>query len=424
MVTSLSRRKQGKGLDAALAVADRAPLPLSLEGHFLSLIAAPATRVTLLMSALFAVNGVVMMFLPRWLEVERSLSGAEIGLVLSLAQFARILTGPVIAFWSDGAGDRRMPMRLVSAAGLVAFAAFFFVARDFWSLLATAFIALTLFQAMIPLTEAALLRATAAGKITYGFARGIGSIAFIAANVLGGLAVARFGEGAVVVWILSAMGSMLAAALFALKPDPPQTRARGRDRLAAIAALLRTRAFLLLVVSCGLIQSAHAFYYGFSTIVWRSMGMSADMIGLLWAFSVAVEVAFLWSLAPIERRVSPEMLILIGAGASVLRWGAMGFAPDGALLWGLQGLHGLSFAATHVGAMRLIYRIAPDAAAASAQTLYSSFSSGVLMGAALLLSGWLYDVSGVRSYWAMVAIALIGGVIGMFLFRRAPVRSR
>ena len=68
----------------------------------------------------------VMMF-AALARVERSLSGAEIGLVLSLARFARILTDPVIAFWSDGAGDR--PMRLVSAAGLVAFAAFFRGAR-------------------------------------------------------------------------------------------------------------------------------------------------------------------------------------------------------------------------------------------------------------------------------------------------------
>ncbi|HRE45405.1 MAG TPA: MFS transporter, partial [Terricaulis sp.] len=101
----------------------------------MSPLSSPAARVTLVMSCLFGTTGVVMVFLPRWLEVERGLMGAEIGLVLSLAQFARVLTGPLIAFWADGAGDRRTPLRVVAAASLITFAAFFFVARDFWSLL-------------------------------------------------------------------------------------------------------------------------------------------------------------------------------------------------------------------------------------------------------------------------------------------------
>ena len=57
-----------------------------------------AARVTMVMSALFGTTGVILVFLPRWLEVERALSGAEIGAVLSLAQFARIFTGPAIAY--------------------------------------------------------------------------------------------------------------------------------------------------------------------------------------------------------------------------------------------------------------------------------------------------------------------------------------
>ena len=38
-----------------------------------------------------------LVFLPRWLEVERQLTGAEIGAVLSLAQLARIITGQQVS---------------------------------------------------------------------------------------------------------------------------------------------------------------------------------------------------------------------------------------------------------------------------------------------------------------------------------------
>lgn len=390
-----------------------------------SLFTSRAARVTLVMSCLFATTGVLLVFLPRWLEGERALSGAQIGAILSLAQFGRVVTGPLIAFWADGAGDRRAPIRVVALAAVVFYAAFFTLAHDFVSLLLLGFIALSMTQALTPLIEAAALRATIDGKLSYGAARGIGSIAFIVATVAGGVLVARFGAGAVAVWALTSLTMLAASAWFGLNSDPPQAQPQPR-RMGAIGDLLRNRRFVILILACGLIQSGHAFYYGFSTLVWRGQGVPADMVGLLWAFGVAVEVAFLLSLARIERRFAPETLILIGAGAAVLRWLAMGFAPDGPALWPLQALHALTFAAAHVGAMRLLHRETPEASAAMGQTLYAALSGGVLMGASTFVSGLLYDAVGARGYWAMSLLALAGGALALLLLRtpaRAPAAT-
>ena len=99
----------------------------------------------------------------------------------------------------------------------------------------------------------------------------------------------------------------------------------------------------------------------------------------------------------------------------------MGFAPDG-VCFGACRLHALSFAAAHVGAMRLIYR--EYSAAAMAQTLYSSFSSGLLLGLATIASGWLYDWGGARGYWAMAALAASGAGLALLLVAPRAVRSR
>ncbi len=64
----------------------------------------------------------------------------------------------------------------------------------------------------------------------------------------------------------------------------------------------------------------------------------------------------------------------------MLRWVLMGFGPTGLLLWPIQALHALSFASAHVGAMRLLFREAPQSAAGLAQTLYAALASGLLMG--------------------------------------------
>lgn len=381
------------------------------------ILASRAARVTMVMSALFGTTGVILVFLPRWLEVERALTGAEIGAVLSLAQFARIVTGPAIAYWADGANDRGAPLKIVAVAALLSYAAFFFLAQGFWQLLAFGFVALSLTQALNPLIEAATLRATAQGKLNYGVARGIGSAAFIVANVAGGALISRFGLDAVVVWVVCGLALTAAASWLGLKRDAPPARQSRAARTGAMTDLLRNRRFLVLIFACGLIQSAHGFYYGFSTIVWRGQGLSAEMVGLLWAFGVAIEIGFLFSLPAVERRVSPEALILMGAAGAVARWIAMGFAPLGFVLWPLQALHALSFAAAHVGAMRLIHREASEHSATMAQTLYSALSAGVLMGCSTLLSGYLYDTVGARGYWSMAIMAAAGGGLAILLLQ-------
>lgn len=385
--------------------------------------ASRAARVTLVMSCLFGTTGVILVFLPRWLEVERGLAGAQIGAVIALAQIARIATGPAVAFWADGAPDRRTPLRIMSVAALAAYAAFFFLPHDFWSLLAIGFIALSLTSTVTPFVEGATLRATATGRMPYGVARGIGSIAFILANIGGGIFVARFGVVAVVVWVLTGLACFSATTWFALKPDPapPEAHAaRGAARFNALKTLLRNRRFVILILACGLIQSAHAFYYSFSTLTWRAQGVSAEAVGFLWGIGVLVEVAFLWTLPFFERRIRPEHLILIGAAGGALRWLLLGFAPTGFLLWPLQMTHALSFAAAHVGAMRLLYREAPESAAGMAQTLYGALSSGLLMGGSTLLSGVLYDAVGAQGYWAMAVIALAGGLLALLLLGPPP----
>jgi len=384
-----------------------------------------AGRVTTAMCCLLAIYGVAMPFLSRWLEVERGLAGAQIGLLLSLAQLARIVTGPAIALWADSAGDRRTPVRLLALLTAVSYACFFAIDAGFTVLLLFGFLALTFSQALAPFLEGAALRACESGRLPYGIARGIGSSSFIIASVAGGALIARFGAGAVAIWIIAATLIMVVAAWTRLEPDPPPPHI-GEKRpglLDGARDLIGHRRYLVVVVGCGLIQGAHAFYYGFSVLDWRDQGVSAAVIGQLWGVAVAGEVAFLWSLPRIEPRVRPEALILIGAAGAVVRWTCLGFAPPVSLLWPIQSLHALSFAAAHVGAMRLIFRETPERAAGLAQTLYAAFASGLVLGLCTLASGPLYDRLGSGGYWVMAGLAGTGGLVSLLLLRLKPARN-
>jgi PPP family 3-phenylpropionic acid transporter len=369
------------------------------------------------MCALFSASGVVTPFLPRWLEEDRGLNGVEIGAVVAAGQLVRIFIGPVIAAWADGFRDRRTPIRILTIAGLGLYA-FFSVSSGFVALLMFSLAAATFTQALTPLVEAAALRASQTGAIPFGVARGIGSGAFILANVGAGWLIGVYGPQVTIVWLLASL-VLATASAWILKPDAaPQSAASlgFRGRLRRGGALMLEPRFLRIVVGSGLIQSAHAFYYSFSVLVWRGQGVSDSAAGMLWAFGVAVEIAFLALLPQIEKRATPETLLLLGGAGALVRWSALAFAPTGFLLWPIQALHALTFAATHVAALRLVFREAPEEIAGLAQTFYAALSGGVLLGTATLASGLLYDRFGAGGYWAMAALAAAG------LWIAAPLR--
>ena len=384
----------------------------------------PAVRLSLYLSLAFLASGVAMPFLPRWLEAERGLTGLEIGAVLSSAALARLVTAPLLGAWIDGFADRTLPLRLLPAGALIAFLAFW-SAHGFWALFAAGFIASTLASALTPIAEGAILRASAAGGLPYGVGRAFASATFILGNVGGGLLVARFGADVAIAWVVASYGLTFLAS-FSLARDPAPRAAQSasyRARLVQIGALLRNRRYVLAIVGCGLIQAGHAFYYGFSTLVWEKQGISASFTGVLWAVGVLVEIGFLAALPAIERRMRPEMLALIGAGAGVVRWSLFALSPPAALIIPLQALHALTFAAAHVGAVRIVQRETPEHAAASGQTLYAALASGTFMGVASIGSGALYDTVGVHGYWAMAGLALAGGLLIAHMMRREKNQS-
>jgi PPP family 3-phenylpropionic acid transporter len=88
----------------------------------------------------------------------------------------------------------------------------------------------------------------------------------------------------------------------------------------------------------------------------------------------------------------------------------MALEPAPALLPLLQCLHGLSFGATHLGAIGFIARAAPAARGATAQG-YLAVAQGLVMALAMGISGLLYARWGNLAYGAMALMAAAGGLL-------------
>lgn len=384
-----------------------------------------AQRMALQYVLLFGASGVSLPFAGLWFRAQ-GLSGAQIGALLAAPMLGRLVTGPLLAVWADGFRTRRVPIAVLGlvmtlgygGAGLVeGFAA--------WAV--CWFVGATAAAALIPLTDVLTLRLAAREGFSFSLPRGCGSAAFVAANIGMGALLLRAPVDVIIVWIaVTAVGVALVAA-FVLPPEPVADAGpvAGLERFRGLHRLAVDPVFMTAIFAVGAVQAAHAFQYGFSAILWKAQGISEAVTGQLWAFGVVVEIALMWLFEPWRRRVGigPWSLLMAGSAVAVLRWSAMAFGPPLWLLWPLQALHALTFAATFLAGLQIVERLSPPESHTAAQTLSSVLSAGVLIGLATAVSGPLYDRYGAGGYWAMAAMAG-AGLLAAIPLRRQLARER
>jgi len=385
-----------------------------------------ALRLGLFYAALFIGSGASAPYAGVWFRAH-GLSGAGIGMVLAAPSLGRAVTGPAMALWADGFSLRRTPIAVI-AAGVAAAYIGLVLTHGFWPWLALWFVSQSLLGSCSPLGDVIALRRARTEGFNYGWPRGIGSAGYIFANVAMGFLIGLASPNVMLVWVVIWAAIAAAAAYWLLPPDPVHeggVRLPARERFKGLGELIADPVFMLAIVSTGLIQASHGFYYGFSALAWKGQGLASGVVGVLWGVGVAAEVGFLWFMEPWRRRIGPERLVVLGGLGAVVRWTCLAMSPPLWLLIPLQALHALTFTATFMGSLQLMERLAPARSATSAQTLNAVLSGGFLIGLATMASGRLFDAAGSRGYLVMSAIAALGlvGAICLTPLQRARSAS-
>lgn len=382
--------------------------------------AAPRRRARVAFAALYASKfahlGVQLPFFSGWLRLQ-GLDAADIGWIAGLALGARLALGPLIAFWSDRRRDWRDGVRLMSFV-LAAGAASLLVAPGAGGVALSAAIVLWSFGVLLPLADAGALAEARAGALDFGRTRALGSGAFLVSALLGGEILTRAGVAATPAVMAAAAAATFGAAL--LLPARP-----GADRASAGAfreagRLFASRTFLLLLAASAMIQGSHAVYYALSVLHWTDLGYSPRVIGLLWATGVIAEILLLTRMKSVALRLGPASLLALGAAGGVVRWLAISLEPPLALVFLVQTLHALTFAAAYMGAIAFIERAVPQRLAATALTLNATLGVGAATGLATVVAGELFAAEGAEAaYRLMAAMAAIGLVAASALGRSA-----
>ena len=370
-----------------------------------------ALRLAFFYVAFFLFVGVALPFWPAWLAA-RGLSAAEIGFLLSLAPWMKLVGNPIVTRLADATGRTRQVLVAVAFGGMV-FYLLFALAHGFWSLLAVTVLAGLSTGALTPLADALTLGTAASHGIDYGRVRLWGSLSFMLAGAAAGWFLTGRSPDLILSLVLMALATTVAAAML-LPASAPSTH---RVSTAGWGRLLLEPEFLLFILAAGLIQSSHAVLYGFGTIHWLAAGYGKDTIGLLWAVGVAVEVVLFAAGRRVLVRIGPVGLLLVGGVAGVVRWTLTGLTSALPVLFVVQALHGLTFGGTHLGAVYYIARRMPPGLAVSAQGLYGALAQGALFGFAMLGAGALYDALAGAAFFVMAGMCVAGCACALALLR-------
>jgi MFS transporter, PPP family, 3-phenylpropionic acid transporter len=361
-----------------------------------------AARVGGFLGAYFAANAITA-FMPLWFA-DRGLSAAEIGQVLGAAALLRVLVGPGWGNVADRIGRRR-PVLFCAALAAAGLAASFVAASGFLPLLLIAGAQGIAASAINPLADSLAMALARDGRMEYGPVRAVGSVTYMIATAAAGWALSRAGSW-LMPWMLAA-GYGSAAAFSAFLPEASTAPATRRPFAGLM--LFRNPAFRLAVGCTALIQGAHAAFYGFAALFWRSQGISDTVIGLLIAEGIIAEIFLFARGRRLITRLGPAGLTACAAAASIVRWTVTALAPPLPVLALVQPLHAATFAMQHLSAMLVLSRFVPAERAATAQALHAALGYGAPSGLLMLLAGWLYARSGGLAFLAMAVLA--GGAL-------------
>lgn len=361
-----------------------------------------------LSASYFAHIGFFNPYLPLWLK-DLGLGLVAIS-VLTSVQAATRLFAPYIWGWvSDHSGERVWLMRLGAAAALASACLLWLTLSPLW-LGVVLLVMFTHTSAMMPMSEAAMSHLVSQGgqfdAKRYGRVRLWGSIGFLVTVFVAGAWFEAFGmQQFPTMTVLSLLAVLLSA--FWL-PDLKEAVHAGHAAL-PVSDVLRQLAVRWFFASAFFHVLSHIGIYVFFSLYLDALGYSKTWIGVMWAVSVVVEIAwFFWQSRWLHHLPLSGWMLLCSA-AMVLRMALTAAWADVLLVLVLaQCLHALTFAAHHTACVAMVSHHFPARLRGRGQALYTVIAYGFPGVIGGLLGGVISERWGLASvFWVSMLTSLL-----------------
>lgn len=379
----------------------------------------PVVRVSFYYFLLFMSVGSGLPYTAMWLS-SVDMDSSQIGIILSTPSFVMVLSTLFIGSLADRAKDWRTAIiicnwAIVLALGLLLFAEGFAQLLICWSLWAL------IVMGKFPIIDAAAIRMARHRNLEFHKMRAWGSFGFVFGALLAGPFYEKAGIESFV-YLLLVLGVLRAIAAHGLPhfrqgmddADSPLGADEETKQPSIAAQPLKPQRqlwYLLVLVGSALLHASHAYYYTFSAILWSEAGYSKTFISILWAAGVLVEIVLMWKFSVFAKAFSARKILIAASLVAMLRWIGFGFEPSIPVLFGLQLLHGVTFALMFLATVNFIANWTPVSQAANAQALSATLNT-LLMACATLLAGTLHAQFQFQGYWLMALLCTVA--IAMF----------
>jgi MFS transporter, PPP family, 3-phenylpropionic acid transporter len=364
-------------------------------------------RLSLLFAALFMPNAIYLSFFPLWLEY-KSFTPLQISTMLTLPVFVRLLITPVFTHLADRAPERARVLRMICMAGFIC-SLLLFLPLGFAGVLSVVVMLAVFWSPQVPIADSIVLSGVRRYGTNYASIRLWGSVMFLVLNIAAGIIIQRTSPAYAIPLMVFGFGAIGLASL--LTPKLGQKRAPAPFFRGGKDNVLRSAPVIYMLIATALIQGSHGFMYNFGSIYWTSLGVSAQLVGLLWAIQVLAEILLFHFYSKLFRRVRIEMVLMCAGAFGIVRWALFGFAGEldlgFAALALIQTFHAFTFGATYIAQQTYLSNTVPEEQASSAQGL-SVFVHGLIMALVMFTSGPLYDAFQGHGFLAMIVVSVLG----------------
>ena len=349
----------------------------------------------------FAFLGAWIPYWTLYLERELAYSALEISQIMALSTLARVV-GPY--FWgllSDVKGQRLRFIRLGAVCSFLSFCGIFFT-HSFAAIAFIIFVYSFFWNAILSQFEALALNFLGDRAHHYSRIRLWGSVGFIIFVALLGSLFEIFSLSTLPYILTLILASIVLASYLVpieqaseLSENTIQSeKTDTRSSLSAFLTVLRQPSIAIVFLIFFLQQLAFAPYYTFFSIFLSNYEYSSMAIGWYWAIGVIAEVVLFAYMHQLLKRYSLLSLLQWSLFITSVRWLlTVYFSKNMLVLFFLQLLHAVSFAALHSIAMEWLRLSFPKHLHGQAQAFYSATAYGLGGVIGALLSGYVWG------YW-------------------------
>ena len=373
----------------------------------------PQTRRALLpfaalSASYFAHIGFFNPYLPLWLK-DLGLSLVAISVLTSVQAATRLFAPYVWGWLSDHTGERVRLMRIGAAVALASACGLWLPLSPLW-LGVVLFVMFTHTSAMMPMSEAAMAHLVSQGGAfdakRYGRVRLWGSIGFLLTVFVAGAWFEAFGMHQFPSMTVLSLMAVLASVWWL--PDFKEA-AHAEHARAAVWPVLRQAPVRWFFASAFCHVLSHIGIYVFFSLYLDALGYSKTLIGLMWAVSVLVEIAwFFWQSRWLHHLPLSGWLLLC-AGAMALRMALTAAWGEVLLVLVLaQCLHALTFATHHTVCVAMVSHHFPSRLRGRGQALYTVIAYGFPGVIGALMGGQISARWGLAAvFWASLMTSIL-----------------